>query len=127
MDALMGTHRQSLVHRFRGQPLSHTDSLHAQSRVYRGDTGRRADDRSAYDAHDTHRQQRTPASGNFSQLLEVPGHVNTLVQVQLPTALGAKPDLLSPKLRQDMILFLTSKGHSEDHAGYLCDEWKIGD
>src|SRR5580765_7256287 len=31
----------------------------------------------------------------------------------------------APKLRHDMIAFLISKGHSEDYAGYLCDQWKI--
>ena len=29
-------------------------------------------------------------------------------------------------LRQDMVQFLKSKGCTEDHARYLCDEWRLG-
>ena len=38
------------------------------------------------------------------------------------------PPLQDPnesQLRQDVIQFLVSKGHCEDYASYLCEQWKI--
>ena len=70
---------------------------------------------------------RNPAPGRtFSQFLaQAPQSTPDLRHsstIDRPMARSALP---LPNLRHDMIAFFVSKGMGEDHACYLCDQWKI--